>query len=98
MGADYSHHGRVLRGEAGGRNMRFLRRLVVRISNFAARRRGDECLREEMEEHLALQTEENLRAGMSAAEARRQARLKFGGAATILEDYHSEKSLPSLES
>jgi hypothetical protein len=31
---------------------------VVRISNFAAGRRGDERLREEMEAHLALQTEE----------------------------------------
>ena len=77
--------------------MRFLRRLIVRISNFATGRRGAERLREEMEEHLALQTEENLRAGMSAAEARRQALLKFGGAATILEDYHCEESLPSLE-
>ncbi len=78
--------------------MRFLRRLVARISNFAAGRRGDERLWEEMEEHLALQTNENLQAGMSAAEARRQALLKFGGAASILEDYHSEESLPSLES
>ena len=84
--------------KARGRDMRFLRRLMVRICNFASGRRGIERLREEMEEHLALQTEENLRAGMSAAEARRQARLKFGGAASILEDYHSEKSLPSFES
>ena len=37
-----------------------------------------ERLREEMEEHIALQTAENLRAGMSPAEARRQAVLKFG--------------------
>jgi putative ABC transport system permease protein len=51
-----------------------------------------------MEEHLALQTEENLHAGMPPSEARRQAVLKFGAAATIREDYQSEQSLPFAES
>ena len=60
--------------------MRFLRRLLARMANFVTRRRGDQRLREEMEEHLALQTAENLRAGMSPSEARRQAVLKFGAA------------------
>ena len=36
-------------------------------------------MREKIEEHIALQTAENLRAGLSAVEARRQAMLKFGG-------------------
>ena len=49
--------------------MRFLRRWWTRIWNFATGRRDDQRLREEMEQHIALQTEENLRAGMSAAEA-----------------------------
>ena len=71
---------------------------MTRFSNFATGRRSDERLREEMEEHLTFLADENLRAGMSAAEARRQALLKFGGATSILEDYHSEESVPSLES
>jgi putative ABC transport system permease protein len=50
-----------------------------------------------MEEHLALQTAENLRAGMSPAEARRQAVLKFGAVGTIREDYHAEQGLPFIE-
>ena len=58
--------------------MRFLRRFLARLKNFATGRRDDKRLREEMEQHLALQTEENLRAGMTPAEARRQAVLKFG--------------------
>jgi macrolide transport system ATP-binding/permease protein len=77
--------------------MRALRRLWARISNFAAGRTGERRLREEMEEHLALQTEANIRAGMTPAEARRQAVLKFGPAATIRESYHAEKRLPLIE-
>ena len=78
--------------------MRALKRLLARMGNFAARRRGDARLREEMEEHLAMQTEENLRAGMSSAEARRQARLKFGAVEAVREQYHAEEGLPFLES
>jgi hypothetical protein len=76
--------------------MRFLRRFLARLKNFATGR-GDKRLREEMEEHLALQTEENLRTGMNVEEARRQAVMKFGGVGTVREDYHSEQSLPFFE-
>src|SRR5271169_7035153 len=77
--------------------MRFLRRFFIRLSNFTTGRRADQRLQEEMAEHLALQTEENLRAGMSPAEARRQAVLKFGGMGTVREDYHAEQGLPFFE-
>src|SRR6202020_181212 len=77
--------------------MRFLRRFFIRLSNFATGRRADQRLREEMMEHLAFQTDENLRAGMSPAEARRQAVLKLGAAAAIREDHHAEQSLPFIE-
>ena len=77
--------------------MRFLRRLLARAANFARGRRSDRRLREEIEEHLTLQTEENLRAGMPAAEARRQAVLKFGAVEAVREDYHAEQGLPFLE-
>ena len=55
--------------------MRFLRRFFIRLSNFTTGRRADQRLREEMAEHVALQTEENLRAGMSPVEARAYRRL-----------------------
>jgi predicted permease len=77
--------------------MRFLRRFLIRLSNFATRRSADQRLREELAEHLALQTEENLRAGMSPAEARRQAALKLGAAEAIRERHHDEHSLPLIE-
>jgi putative ABC transport system permease protein len=50
-----------------------------------------------MDQHLAMQTEENIRSGMTPVEARRQARLKCGGAESIREDYHAEEGLPLLE-
>ena len=77
--------------------MRFLRRFVIRLSNFVTSRSADQRLREEIAEHLGFQTEENLRAGMSPAEARRQAVLKLGAAETIRERHHAEQSLPLIE-
>jgi hypothetical protein len=54
-------------------------------------------LNQEVEEHLALQTAENLRAGMQPCEARRQAILKFGAVEAIKEDYRDRRGLPFLE-
>ena len=75
--------------------MKFLRRFLIRLSNFATRRSADQRLREEIAEHLAFQTEENLRAGMSPAEARRQAALKLGAAEAIREQ-PPRRAKPSL--
>jgi hypothetical protein len=62
------------------------------------RTQGDEeRLRAEIEEHLALQTAENLRAGLSPVEARRQAVLKFGAVEAVKEDYRDQRGLPFLE-
>ena len=77
--------------------MKSLRRLVMRLSNFVTRRSADERLREELAGHVAFQVEENLRAGMPAAEARRQAALKLGSAEAIREEHHAEQSLPLIE-
>ncbi len=77
--------------------MRFLRRFFIRLSNFTAGRRADQRIQEEMAEHLALQTEENLRAGMPPAEARRQAALKLGAAQAIREQHNAEQGLPLAE-
>src|ERR1700722_18652718 len=77
--------------------MRALNRLFTRLLNFTTRRSADERLREEIESHIAAQTEENIRAGMMPKEARRHARLKFGAVAAIREDYHAEEGLPFLE-
>src|ERR1700675_4205344 len=77
--------------------MRALNRFFTRVLNFATRRRGDERLREEMESHLAAETEENIRAGMTPEEARRQAVVKFGAVEAVRQDYQAERGIPFLE-
>jgi putative ABC transport system permease protein len=77
--------------------VKFLRRFFIRLSNLATGQSADQRLQDEIAEHLAFQTEENLRAGMSPAEARRQAALKLGAAEAIREDHHAEHSIPFIE-
>ena len=77
--------------------MRALRRFFNRLRALATARRDDERLRAEIEEHLALQTADNLRAGMSPGEARRQAVLKFGGVQAMSEGYRDQRGLPFVE-
>lgn len=52
---------------------------------------------EELESHLAFHIEDNLRAGMSPEEARRQALIKLGGVTPTQERYREQKGLPMLE-
>src|SRR5437868_4480452 len=77
--------------------MRLLRRFFTRLFNTAARQGDEERLNDEIEEHLALETAENIRRGMSPAEARRQARLKFGAVEAIKEEYRAESRMRFIE-
>jgi len=77
--------------------MKMLRRLWARISNFVLRRHPERRLREEMEMHVEMQAEANRKSGMSPAEARRQAQLKFGPVEAVREQQHAEASLPLIE-
>ena len=77
--------------------MRPLRRFLIRLVNTVARRRDDERMKEEIEEHLASQTAENIRSGMSPLEARRQAVLKFGAVEAIKEEFREERRMLFLE-
>jgi len=74
-----------------------LNRAFARLRNVTTGRRGDERLREEIESHIAAQTEENIRAGMTSGEASRRARLKFGAVEAVREEYHSEAGLVFVE-
>jgi predicted permease len=74
-----------------------VRRFLVRVLNSASSRAHDERFKEEMEEHIALQTAENIRSGLVPAEARRQAILKFGGREAIKEDYRAERGLLGID-
>ena len=77
--------------------MRALRRFVKRLISWAKTQPDAERLPAEIEEHLALQTAENVRVGLSPVEARRQAVLKFGALEAIREDYRDQQGLPFME-
>ena len=77
--------------------MRSLKRFFARLANLATRRSQDERLREEIDEHIALQTAENLRAGLSPVEARRRAMVKFGGVEAMKQEYRALRGLLLIE-
>jgi hypothetical protein len=77
--------------------MKRARQLLTRLANLFTGRRQEERLRAEIEEHIVLQTEENIQAGMSPAEARRQALLKFGAIEPVKETYRDQESVPFVE-
>ena len=77
--------------------MRFLRRFLRRFASWATTRQDEDRLRLEIEEHLALQTADNIRAGLPPAEARRQAVLRFGNVEAMKETYRERRGLPSVE-
>lgn len=76
--------------------MKPLRRLLRRFSGSISGRDEDR-LRCEVEEHLALLTDEFMRAGLPPEEARRQASLKFGAIESVKEDYRDQAGLPLID-
>lgn len=74
-----------------------LRAFLVRLSGSFRRRRGERELSEEIESHLQLHVDDNIRAGMTPAEARRQAVLKLGGIEAVKEAMRDRRRLPWLE-
>lgn len=74
-------------------NLRFLQR----FASFFRRAQLDQDLEAEMASHLELAIEENLRSGMTHAEARRQALIHFGGVEQAKEQHRDSRSLPFLE-
>jgi predicted permease len=77
--------------------MRTFRRFFRRLVSRATIRQDEERLRAEIEDHIARQTEENVRAGWPPAEARRQAVLKFGPLESMKDTYREQRGLPSVE-
>jgi predicted permease len=77
--------------------MRTLRRFFKRLTSWASARKDEERLRAEIEAHIALQTDENIRAGLPAEEARREAVWKFGPVEAVKESYREQRGLPSVE-
>ena len=77
--------------------MKALRRFLKRLGSWTRTQSDEERLQTEIQEHLAFQIDENLRAGMSPAEARRQALLKFGPVQSLRDSYEDERALPAFD-
>src|SRR5467141_3149499 len=75
----------------------FFRTLLQRAGAFFRRRRLEDDLDEELRSHLEMAIELNLRKGMSAEDARREALRSFGGVEQTKENYRDQRGLPMIE-
>ncbi len=78
-------------------HVRDLRSLFLRLRNLLRREKLERELGDELASHLAMHIEDNVRAGMTAEEARRAALLKLGGVEQTKESYRERRGLPLLE-
>jgi predicted permease len=71
--------------------------LISRCAALFDKRKLDEELDSELQSHIELAIEENLRRGMGAAEARTAALREFGGMTQTKENYRAQRGLPFAE-
>src|SRR6267378_2298050 len=86
---------RVLRGASA--MPEFLRTFLRRLAALFRRRRLEDDLDAELRSHLEMAVERNLRKGMTAADARREALLSLGGVEQTKERYRDQRGLPMIE-
>ena len=96
MGADQRNH-RPVHLPGRGSLMNTIRAMLYRLASLPDRRRRDRELAEELECHLQMEIEANLRSGMPPADARRAALLKSGGVELAKEECRDRRGLPVLE-
>src|SRR5262245_1772484 len=98
MGDNDRDSSALLRSAAGVvMYVRQLRSWLARLFGLFHRKRREREFAEELEGHLAMHTEDNLRAGMSPEEARRVALVKLGGVTWTQELHREQRGLPMLE-
>jgi predicted permease len=71
--------------------------LAFRVWGIVTRRRLEEDFQQELDSHLDLLTEENIRHGMTPEEARRAARVRLGGVTQLRETHRELNGLPWIE-
>ncbi len=77
--------------------MRALRAWWSRIAGFVRPGAGERDFADELQSHIDLHTEDNIRAGMTPDEARRQALVRIGSVAGAREAHRERRGLPGLE-
>src|SRR5579862_1115134 len=77
--------------------MSTLRAWCVRFGGLFGKERKDRELADELDAHVQMHVADNLRAGMSLEEARRQALIKLGGVEQVKESYRDRRGIPWIE-
>jgi predicted permease len=78
--------------------MSWMRAWSLRLAGLFQKQERDAEMAEELESHLQLHIEDNLRAGMAPEAARRDALIRLGGLEQTKERYRDQRGLPFLES
>src|SRR6187399_1790068 len=78
--------------------MKAFRAFLMRLSGVFGSKKSERDLSAEIESHLQLHVDDNIRAGMTPVEARRRAVIALGGVETTKEAYRDRRGLPALES
>jgi putative ABC transport system permease protein len=77
--------------------MRWMRATVMRLGALFGAARRDRELEYELDSHVQMLIDDNLRAGMTPEEARRQALARFDGLESVKEAYRDRRGVPLLE-
>ena len=78
--------------------MKTIRAWLMRLFGVFGSTRSERELAAEIESHLQLHVDDNIRAGMPPQEARRRAVLALGGVERTKEEYRDRRGLPAFES
>lgn len=76
--------------------MRYLRAWVTRAIGFIRPGAGEQDFADELQSHIDMLTDDNIRAGMAPDEARLQALVKIGSVARAREAHRDRRGLPGL--
>jgi putative ABC transport system permease protein len=77
--------------------MRRIRAWTTRVAGLFHRARQEQELRREIDSHLQMHVDDNIRAGMTPEAARRDALIRLGGVEQLKEAYRDRQGLPILE-
>lgn len=78
--------------------MKRLRTWFLRIAGLIPNSKRERELADEIDSHLQMHIDDNMRAGMTLEEARRNALLKFGGMDAAVQSYREQSTVPFIES
>jgi putative ABC transport system permease protein len=78
-------------------SLRKMRAAISRLAGLFQTGRRERDLSDEINSHLALHVEDNLRRGMTSDEARRQALIELGGIEPAKEIYRDRRGVPMIE-